>query len=368
MEIEKFDKIVFCHKEHIDKLFGGIRIFDNSNKFVLSQLSLEFVDVPLEQTNSRWVRAWRTIKGIFKNYTDRDYLTIVSHFDSSKKVLLFVSHSQYGTLIKRIKKKYPFVLIATYFHNIEITMAYNRLIYYKKPLPLFEIIRDFRSERLVSKYSDKIYLLNAREQSLFEKYYSKRSVHICSVALPDRIPNFVPKQPKQNLKLLFVGTYFWGNIPGLVTFVNDVIPYVDAELFIVGKDMEKIRGDINHDFSNVHYIGRVSDEVLADYYKMCDVFIAPITAGGGMKTKVAEAMMYGLPIIGTKEAFCGYDILVDQIGYCSDNINEYKDYIVKIDGDRERITKMSSYARNCYLNYYSENSALNIYSTTLLKI
>jgi len=34
--------------------------------------------------------------------------------------------------------------------------------------------------------------------------------------------------------------------------------------------------------------------------------ILPIISGSGMKTKTAEALMYGKSIIGIKEAFEGY--------------------------------------------------------------
>lgn len=364
---KKFDRIIFCHKEHIDRLFGGLRIFDNSNKLVLSQLTCELVDVPFEQSSSRWIRALRTVKGIFRNYTKTDYQTIVDQIDIEKKILLFISHSQYGTLIKRIKKQFPSIIVATYFHNIELTMAYNRLCFYKKPLPFFEMIRDYRSEKLVSKYSDEIFLLNEREKMLFNKYYSKRAVNICSVALPDMNVKFSPKQPNQRLKLLFVGTYFWGNIPGLVDLIKKVMPYVEADLYVVGKDMEQIRNDVDLDLANVHYIGRVSDEELAYYYKSCDVFVAPITAGGGMKTKVAEAMMYGMPIIGTTEAFCGYEIDISNVGYCSDNIVEYKMFVDEINENRQKIPELSKYARNYYCEKYSVENAFAVYSSKLLK-
>lgn len=362
-----YDRIIFCHKEDIDNLFGGLRIFDNSNKCVLSQLTDELIDIPLEQTSSRWIKSLRTLKGIFRNYTKRDYINIIRQINPHKKILIFISHSQYGTLVRKIKKNFPYVIIATYFHNVEVTMAYNRLRYYKRPMPLFEIIRDYRSEKLVSKYSDEIFLLNSREASLFKKYYSDRLVNICSVALPDKCPSFVPRSHSGRLKLLFVGTYFWGNIPGVVSFIDNVMPYVEADFYVVGKDMEKVLHEVKQELSNVHYIGRVSDEELDSYYRNCDICIAPITAGGGMKTKVAEAMMYGLPVVGTSEAFCGYEIDIASMGYCSDKISDYKDFIIQVDQERSKIFSMSVCSRHYYIENYSVDNALNKYKSTLLK-
>ena len=47
---------------------------------------------------------------------------------------------------------------------------------------------------------------------------------------------------------------------------------------------------------------------LGEYYRNCDVVIAPIFEGSGMKTKTTEALMWGKYIIGTNESFCGFAI------------------------------------------------------------
>ena len=42
---------------------------------------------------------------------------------------------------------------------------------------------------------------------------------------------------------------------------------------------------------------------------------APIFDGSGMKTKVAEALMYGKKVVGTPEAFSGYEDIVKKAGW-----------------------------------------------------
>ena len=55
-----------------------------------------------------------------------------------------------------------------------------------------------------------------------------------------------------------------------------------------------------------HYRGYVDD--LAGELNAATCYVAPIAMGGGMKTKIMEAMACGLPIVGNPEAFSGLTI------------------------------------------------------------
>src|SRR3984957_5038071 len=54
---------------------------------------------------------------------------------------------------------------------------------------------------------------------------------------------------------------------------------------------------------DVEIIGAVDD--VASFYERVDVVLAPIARGGGMKVKVVEAMMYGVPVVATQHAMEG---------------------------------------------------------------
>lgn len=43
----------------------------------------------------------------------------------------------------------------------------------------------------------------------------------------------------------------------------------------------------------------------------CDVFYSPIVLGSGMKTKIAEALSYGLYIYATEHSLIGYDEIIN---------------------------------------------------------
>jgi glycosyltransferase involved in cell wall biosynthesis len=54
---------------------------------------------------------------------------------------------------------------------------------------------------------------------------------------------------------------------------------------------------------NVTVTGTVDD--LGPYYQMARVFVAPLRSGAGIKFKVAQAMLYGLPVVATRLAVEG---------------------------------------------------------------
>lgn len=58
--------------------------------------------------------------------------------------------------------------------------------------------------------------------------------------------------------------------------------------------------------SNVRFLGFV--ESLADFYGQCDVVIAPLLSGGGVKIKVAEALAHGKAVVTTAIGAEGLDV------------------------------------------------------------
>ena len=362
-----FDRIIFCHKDHRDFNYGGVPIVDNTNKRILQHFTADLVDIPLERIEipaKRIPKYVESIKSIFKNYKEKDYLAIENNITTGD-CLIFISHSQFGTLIKRIRKNNKKIKIVVFFHNVEINMSYGRLKYYRWPYCIVEMLRDIRSELLVKHFADDVVLFNSREADLYKKIYRASRFHIVPMSLKDKYKEFSIRDYSNNtLKLLFVGTYFWGNIPGLKQLVSSVMPYVNAELYIVGKDTNKIKEEVTLG-NNVFVKGAVTDEELAFYYKKCNIFVAPVLLGGGMKTKVAEAMMYGLPIIGTKEAFCGYEMDISRLGFCSDTISDYVNFIIDIDKERKKLSLMSQYSRKIFEEKYSEESAISKYEQIL---
>ena len=73
-----------------------------------------------------------------------------------------------------------------------------------------------------------------------------------------------------------------------------------------------------------------------------------------MKTKTVEAMMFGKTVLGSDEAFCGYEGLNNYL------CNTADDFIKRItDYKRNGVKKFNEEIRKVYLDKYSENAVLS---------
>lgn len=174
----------------------------------------------------------------------------------------------------------------------------KRLLYpvYNGPL--------IRSETNAIMYSDDIVTLTERDAAYVKRVNNRSKVTILPSSMEDKMENvngYVAQTLLVKVKcpqLLFVGSYFYANVNGLSWFIERILPQVNAKLIVVGANMDKLSFK-NNEKLEIH--GFVDD--LGEYYRNCDVVIAPIFEGSGMKTKTTEALMWGKYIIGTNESF-----------------------------------------------------------------
>lgn len=277
---------------------------------------------------------------------------IVRLVRSEKFGIVCLASSKMGKLAKILKKQIPSIIIVTFYHNVEkqymneeCRVSGGLKNYYLRFIVSY-------NERLATKWSDKLILLNERDKLLLEKIYNRTADLILPITFSDYYNiDEVAKSRKTidgSLQLLFVGYAFFANIEGAKWFIDNVLPYLnDVKLTIVGKGMDK--HFVTRD--NINVIGFVDD--LSHCYYNCDLIISPILSGGGMKTKTAEALMYGCPIVGTSESFEGYNFDKNLIGGCVDSSQSMISLINKIEKERDCLMEYRNNAREIFLKFYS---------------
>lgn len=359
-----FDSISFIHLPHKSK--GGLPIIDNRNFFILNSI---FPNVTKEEYNPFLLSKKHSfIKRLFFkislflgiNIIHNNLIEDTQLYNSLKNKYVFFSHSFFGFIIQLIKKRNPEIKIISFFHNVEID--YQKQILQNKT-SIYNIYRYFivkNSEKRTVKYSDIIFVLNNRDASLIYKTYGRNDMVLLPTSLLDRFKPNLKKKINNNhvLKLLFIGTYFPSNEEGVLWFINNIIPNINVKFQIVGMGMDNLKNKYSFQ-SNIEITGEVDSKTLDSYLYNADLFVSTLFSGGGMKTKIAEAMMFGLPIIGTTETFQGYEFDHSLIGINSENPQNIISFINAIDKDRSILSVLSENSRRIYTENYSINSSIN---------
>jgi glycosyltransferase involved in cell wall biosynthesis len=118
---------------------------------------------------------------------------------------------------------------------------------------------------------------------------------------PDQTP-VVPHQPASHPTILHLGTMFWPpNISGVLWFAKEVLPLIwqqapVARFVIVGKNPPPEVVALSAD-PRIAVTGYVADPT--PFLAAADVFIVPLHAGGGMRVKILDAWLWGLPVVST---------------------------------------------------------------------
>lgn len=232
--------------------------------------------------------------------------------------IVFVDGSNLGAVVQALHRLVRNVVVATFYHNVEARFFWGSFTATKSLRSLFIFVANFLAECKATRLSDKRICLSERDSNLLNRFYGKSATYIAPLALDDKIPSYsldgsLMRIPELEPFILFVGGSFYANRDGIAWFVKQVVPHISIKLCIVGKNMEDMRSKLEVP-GRVEVIGTVDN--LSEWYLHALFVIAPIFDGSGMKTKVAEALMYGKKVVGTPEAFSGYEQVAERAGWC----------------------------------------------------
>lgn len=337
-----------------DKASSGADVVNLNNIEVLKSLyKSSFFEEGLDNTDF-WDKILLYTGGLSRKCRQRILISI----ETNNIDVVFLSSSLLGKLAKVVKRKYPNIRIISFYHNVERQYAAEQLKVSGLSKFATYILLTY-NEKLSSKYSDYNILLNNRDRLLFQRYYKRDADLIIPIFFKDvfdvktlQISKYIYSSKPI---ALFVGSSFFANVEGMKWYLAYVHPFVDEQLIIVGKNMDRIFSS-NLD-QNYQVYGYIPD--LSELYYNADFVIAPIFSGGGMKTKTAEAFMYGKSIIGTKEAFEGYIVSSDYAIECN-TASQFIDAINSLISNPNR-TSFNKYAREYYLAHHSFNSIIKLY-------
>ena len=283
--------------------------------------------------------------------------------------VVFVDRSVFGIVAKRLKETGYKGRVVCFFHNVEA--VYFSAKYAKRLNPMRWLVLPCadRNDRWSCRYADRTIALSTRDDDELFRRYRRRADQLVPVAFVDRYKqdSYPTELTAKKPLCMFLGAYFPANVEGIEWFIKNVLPQVDIRMQIVGKGMEKLK---EADWMKPDHVLAGRDiEVLSNVpnldplFEAADIMVLPIFKGSGMKVKTCESLMFGKNIIGTPEAWSGYELDYSKAGACCLEADEFVAAIQEFcDHPRPRFNE---YSRHVYVNQYSADRMVDKFRAVL---
>lgn len=317
-------------------------------------LSIKTISYKIPPYNGYKSKIINQLRGYACGLTD-NILKEINEIISNESIdIVFYNSSRFGILLESIKKKHPRVKSIVLSHNVEVRFfleAFKEKYNIKCLLPLWS---SWINESKTVKLADILIALNSRDSREQERIYKRGADYICPLSLKDRFNKNRNTAPTELIGG-FIGSNFWANKHGMMWFAENVSPYINVPILLIGKDFEKEK-DYFSKFKNIRVIGTVDN--LDEYYNKISFIVSPIFHGSGMKTKTAEAMMFAKTIFGTTEAFEGYEVDYEKIGGLCNTAQDYISRINQFDISQY----YNDYSRTMYERKYSDLTIIKLFT------
>lgn len=228
------------------------------------------------------------------------------------KYLYIINNNQTNeSLFEEINSKDYDLVIISLMMNSPFLNAYN-IIHHKSLYYIGDSSFHINSQKLTIKYKIMSYIYKIKEKRFLKK-------NMCAYLGKDEI-KFIPKKYRKNCiqfpffvdinknlfnnngKLILVGDYNFKPNYVMLKNMSKVADKIKNDIYVYGKNIPK------QDYpSNIKIIGYA--DTLDEIYQDARALLYPVSYGTGIKNKVLEAMSYGIPTIGYKEAFTNLNLI-----------------------------------------------------------
>lgn len=232
----------------------------------------------------------------------RDYSIDIIHFE----------HLHYVKYLFRMPRNLKTVFV---YHDLYHLIHRQRIRFEKKAVRkvmiFIEYVKYYLFERLLDKRIDAKIFLNPVEMVLSPK----KSVYVPHIVNPDIRYNY--SKNSGVIKILFIGGYNHPPNRMSVKFIiekilPDLVKKTDRfQIQIVGSGSENFGKQLTNSYYQRFFNLRGFVQDINDVFENADIAFFPILYGGGIKTKIIEAMAAGVPVVTTPEGVFGLNNLPD---------------------------------------------------------
>jgi len=262
--------------------------------------------VSIPSTQNKLGTAFANMQGLCGTLSSRGVAHIRAILLRERPTLIWLDTSLLGSLIPIIRRLLPEAKVICAFQNAEFDLVKQRMAAMQfHYLPA--LYATWLNEKQSACESDLTLALHATDAQRIASLYGRAVDRVLPIIIPEREghPNVQgPNVQAEEPYVLFVGSAFPPNIEALEFLCGRVAPLLQRfRLIAVGNGLEKSAPRLNH--AKLEIKGFVED--LSSLYRNAAAVIAPIFSGGGMKVKIAEALMYGKSVIASPFAAIGFE-------------------------------------------------------------
>jgi len=246
-------------------------------------------------------------------------------------------------------------------------IAYEKFPYDENPYSIpVPVLKAF--ERLTYMFSDSVYLNSTYEIGVLKNKMPKYANKIMRAPLYSRMINC----PKTSASLSSRGSFLEGlglpsdaNVASIHGNFAENRQSREAALYVINVLSRAVDPSLNICFliigngldvsaspaKNVRYLGYVDD--LCAVLSHCDLEVAPMIGGSGIKMKILDALSVGLPVLTTEDGARGF---VEPNPIVVSKIEDIPAKLQDLLGNRDNLEKLKLESRMYADLYYSPNS------------
>lgn len=221
------------------------------------------------------------------------------------------------------------------------------------------------AERVTSEKSKLVLTIAEHETAAFKQAYGEDKFHLLPMSCPDE--NLVSrKRPWVDdgvLRFLHLGS-----VDGFIGYdsikfiLNEVFPLLppdvidSLEMWVVGRVGESPYSheiiELSTKYPFVKFTGFVDD--LKSIYSQVDLQLVGGTRASGLRTRIVESMVFGVPVLSTVEMAKGLYQLRDKGNiFLAADAREFANEIIAILNNPDWLPKVATAARETYEEFYS---------------
>lgn len=273
--------------------------------------------------------------------------------------IVILQNSRLGSISEKIKKNFPKIKIIQNFDNFEYEFS---TMFTKNMNKIVQVIEKYnvkKSEKKALQNMDYGIFLTEKDKKSVEEFYKIKCKKYKIIPIIYNNIFTEEKYIKKKKQVIFTGSLdMEANIEAglfLVENYKKILEKKRLKLVLAGRNpnnklIKKIK-ELKIE-AKIELIANPTKEEMEILLRESLIYISPVFEGSGMKTKVIEALFYGLPIIASEHSVIGYNNLEKKYVkvFKNKNIEELNTFIEELLEEKNEI----NFEKNIR-EYFKEN-------------